>query len=126
MRALVTTLVMVTALLACWGGFLAYTDKTSADLLSSMNDVYECAAYNDWPGALSACDAFLESWDASSKVYAIYMEGVCVHDIELSARRCRGYIMSENCPLTLGEAASILTHIKLMQENDRVNLSNVL
>ncbi len=126
MRALITTLIMVLVLLGCWGGFLIYTDNTSAVLVSSMADVYECAADDDWIGALNACDSFLEKWDRNSKVYTVYMEGVCVHDIELSAKRCRAYIMSEDAPLTLGEAASILAHIKIMKEADRVSFSNVM
>lgn len=126
MRALVTTLIMVLILLACWGGFLVYTDNTSAVLSEHMGDVYDCAADSDWEGALRACDDFLEKWDSNSKVYAIYMEGVCVHDIELSAKRCRGYILSEDAPLVMGESASILAHISLMRDSDRVSLRNVL
>ncbi len=126
MRALITTLIMVLVLLGCWGGFLIYTDNTSDVLVSSMVNVYECAADDDWAGALDACDGFLERWDRNSKVYTVYMEGVCVHDIELSAKRCRAYIMSEDAPLTLGEAASILAHIKIMKETDKVSFSNVM
>ena len=126
MRALVTTLIMVLILLACWGGFLVYTDNTSAVLSDHMDDVYGCAAGSDWKGALKACDDFLEKWDMNSKVYAIYMEGVCVHDIELSAKRCRGYILSEDASLVMGDSARILAHISLMRDSDRVSLRNVL
>lgn len=126
MRALVITLVMVFTLLTFWGVFLIYTDNSSDELIRYMTDVYEYASEGDWDGALEGCDFFLKKWSRNSKIYALYMEGTCVHDIELSAERCRGYIISQNASLTLGESASILAHIRLMKENERVSLSNVM
>lgn len=126
MRALVITLAMVFALLTSWGVFLIYTGNSSDKLIHYMTDVYERASEGDWDGALDRCDFFLKKWNQNSKIYALYMEGTCVHDIELSTERCRGYIISQDMPLTLGESASILAHIRLMKENEKISLSNVI
>jgi hypothetical protein len=125
MKGLITTLVMVLILLLMWGFFLYYTDSTSDVLVSSMTEIYDYSSIEEWELALDACDKFLDDWDRYSKIYGLYMESVCVHDIELSTKRCRGYIKAENKPLSVGESASILAHFKLMRENDRLHMINI-
>lgn len=126
MKALATTSVMVIIMIGGWLAFSFYTDESSGGLVSSMETVYEYCYAEDWDGALAACDDFLESWAESSRIYGLYMESVCVHDIELSAKRCRGYVCARDRELAMGESASILAHLKIMKESDRISLINVL
>lgn len=126
MKALLTTSVMVIIMIGGWLAFSFYTDKSSEELVDYMNAVYEDSYLEEWDGAADACNDFLDKWADSSRIYGLYMESACVHDIELSAKRCRAYVNARDRELALGESASILAHLKLMNESDRISLINVL
>lgn len=125
MKALVITFLMVLCMLLFWAGFSYYTDTTADVLIASMNEVYEQTASGQ-PGAAGiSCRKFLSDWERCSKIYGLYYDNVCVHDIQLSAERCLGYIESKDAALILGEAASIVSHLELLKEADRIRAFNI-
>ena len=125
MKALVITFLMVLCMLLFWAGFSYYTDTTADALIASMNEVYEQTASGQPRAAGISCRKFLSDWDQYSKVYGLYYDNVCVHDIELSARRCLGYIEAGDSSLILGESASIISHLELLKEADRIRAFNI-
>ena len=126
MKALLITFLMVLVLIMLWFGFSVYTEDTSAVLVSSMDKIYNNVLDMRWVDATDDCNQFLKQWEHCSRFYGLYLDNVCVHDIELSAHRCMGYIKSENASLAAGEAASILSHLQLLKEADRIQMFNLM
>lgn len=112
-------------MLLAWGGFSMYTQDSSEVLVSSMENVYIYAKSGDWQQAGKYNDVFINDWNKYEKIYALYMESTSLHDVKLSAERCRGYIESQDQTMTMGESASILSHIKLLQKTDTMEIGNL-
>lgn len=125
MKALMITFLMVVIMALFWVGFTLYTENTTDVLVSSMNAVYAQTMSGQPQAAGISCRKFLSDWDQYSKVYGLYYDNVCVHDIELSARRCLGYIEAGDSSLILGESASIISHLELLKEADRIRAFNI-
>ena len=102
-------------MLLAWGGFSMYTQE----------NVYIYAKSGDWQQAGKYNDVFINDWNKYEKIYALYMESTSLHDVKLSAERCRGYIESQDQTMTMGESASILSHIKLLQKTDTMEIGNL-
>lgn len=125
MKSLIWPLIIFVIVLLAWGGFSLYTKDSSAVLANSMENVYICAQRGDWQQADEYNDIFINDWDKYEKIYALYMESTSLHDVKLSAERCRGYIEAQNQSMAMGESASILSHIKLLQKTDTMEMGNL-
>ncbi|MCI8283702.1 MAG: DUF4363 family protein [Firmicutes bacterium] len=125
MKSLILPLIIFIIMLLAWGGFSMYTQDSSEVLVSSMENVYIYAKSGDWQQAGKYNDVFINDWNKYEKIYALYMESTSLHDVKLSAERCRGYIESQDQTMTMGESASILSHIKLLQKTDTMEIGNL-
>ncbi len=125
MKSLILPFIMFLTVLIVWGIFLLYTQSSAARLMDSMENVYICAKSGDWEQSEDYNGDFLRQWDKYEKIYSLYIESTYLNDIRLSAERCLGYIESENRSLAMGESASILSHIELLEKNDTIEIGNL-
>ena len=126
MKNLIFPTVLLLTIVCLWFGVSAYTEKTGAEMVESMEAVFQYSADDDWTGAKANMSIFMKQWDDSSKFFSLYMHEEMLQSIENSVERCQGYIKIEDRVQACGEASEIICDLKLIMGDDRFKLPGLL
>lgn len=126
MRSITIPFICVVLVFSLWRISLMYTADTQKDLLPVLSEIRVSASEEDWESAAASYHDFYNLWKKYSTVYSYYMNSEDIDTIELSIKRCEGYLSAENKGLVCGEVAEIAAQLQHIHENGLFSAKNIL
>lgn len=126
MKALIVSIVSLTIVVAGWGFFVNYSDKSIHRLMNSIEDDIITSVYTqDWAKAEDQFDDLSKKWHKQKKIYSFFFNTIDINDTDFSIARAKYYIRTKNVSLASGELNCVKEQLGFLHLNELVSLDNV-
>lgn len=126
MRALIISILSVAVIIASWGIFVNYSDKSIHEMTNAIEDEILISVYaEDWTNAQAQFDEFSKKWHKEKKIYSFFYSTVSLNETDYSIARAKNYIYSENIALSSGELSCIKEQLGFLHLNELISLDNL-
>lgn len=125
MKALIISFVSLAVVIASWGFFVNYSDKTIHHLMNAIEDDILISVYaEDWDKAKEQFNDMAERWHNQKKVYSFFFNTKDINETDYSIARAKNYIYARDVPLSTGELNCIREQLKFLHQNELITLDN--
>ena len=126
MKSIAIPFICVILVFSLWWLSILYTADTGKDLLPVLSEVRMSASEENWEGAAVSYRDFIDLWQKYSTIYSYYMNSADIDEIELSIKKCEGYIAAKNKGLVCGEVSEIAARLQQIHEGSLFSVKNIL
>lgn len=125
MKALVISFISISVVIAAWGVFVNYSDKSIHGLMNTIEDDIIISVYaEDWDKAEKQFDDMAKKWHKQKKIYSFFFNTMDLNEADYSIARAKDYIHSRDLPLAAGEMNCIKEQLKFLHLNELITLDN--
>lgn len=126
MKALITSIVCIALLIACWGVFLSFSDRNIHELMNSIEDEILVSVYaEDWDKAEDQFDDLSGKWHDQKKVYSFFFNTLDINETDYSIARAKNYIYARDVSLASGELNCVKEQLGFLHLNELISLDNI-
>lgn len=126
MRALIISIISIAVLLAGWGVFVNYSDKTIHKMMNTIqDDILVNVSVQDWRRAEKQFDDLSDKWHKQKKIYTFFFNTKEINDTDYSIAKAKYYIKQKNAALSSGELNCIREQLKFLHLNELITADNV-
>lgn len=126
MKSIAIPFICVILVFSLWWLSILYTADTEKDLLPVLSEVRVSASEENWEGTAVSYRDFIDLWQKYSTIYSYYMNSADIDEIELSIKKCEGYIAAKNKGLVCGEVSEIAARLQQVHEGSLFSVKNIL
>lgn len=125
MRTLTTIVVIVMLLIG--GSFASYRYiQTTTHTTGEHLDVLEQSiSAQKWEGAIRELTIVQQNWDENNTWWSILLDHQEIDTINLSLRRLKRFIATQDVTLSLGEVSSLKLLFENIHDKDKFTLKNI-
>ena len=126
MRALITSIISISIIIAGWGIFVNYADKNIHELKNMIEKEIIVSVYaEDWDSAKVQFKDLSGKWHKQKKIYAFFFDTGAVMETDYSIAKAKNYIYAEDIPLASGELSCVNEQLGFLHLNELITLDNV-
>lgn len=125
MKALIISFISLAVVIASWGFFVNYSDKTIHQLVYAIEEDILISVYSeDWDKAERQFNDMAGKWNKQKKIYSFFFNAKDVNETDYSIARAKNYIYARDIPLSTGELNCVREQLKFLHQNELITLDN--
>lgn len=126
MKALIISIMSIAVVIAGWGIFVSYSDRTIHRLMNSIEDDILVSVYaQEWDRAEKQFDKVSKDWHRQKKIYTFFFNTKEINDTDYSIARAKYYIRTRDAALASGELNCVQEQLKFLHLNELITLDNI-
>lgn len=127
MKDLVVSFLIIAFLVGGWLIFDSYSHQLTTNLSQDLSEnIIPLTEAENWQDAANLYDKFEKNWDDYKKVSLCFLENNQISELDLCIARAEKYIEAEDVSNAAGELCSIAKQLSLLDQREKVTLSNIL
>lgn len=126
MKALIISIISIAVVIAGWGIFVSYSDRTIHRLMNSIEDDILVSVYaQEWDRAEKQFDKVSKDWHRQKKIFTFFFNTKEINDTDYSIARTKYYIRIRDAALASGELNCVQEQLKFLHLNELITLDNI-
>ncbi len=127
MKDLIISFLIVSALIFGWLLFEDYSHQICNNLASTIDEsIIPKTEAEEWQSVADMYDDFEKQWNKYKKISLSFLENDQISEIDLCVARAEKYIEAKDVSNSAGELCSISKQLELLDNREKITLSNIL
>lgn len=127
MKALITSIVSLALLIGCWGIFYHYSDDHLHEIINACEDAIMADIQNEnWDDAYDSFKDQYDKWHQYQDKALYFLDTQSVNDTDTTFAKTLMYIKAKDVSNSSGELLSLIEQLRVLHENEGLNLHNIL
>lgn len=125
MKKLILSLIAMAIIIISSILLIVYFKSSSEKMVEAIEKTTSLVAQNSWEEAKTSIKNIEIMWDDTEKIWTVLTDHFEVDNIEMSLKKSKEYIETQNLPLTLAELESLKFMMEHMHKKEQFNLKNI-
>lgn len=109
-----------------WILVVNHMDASLHELITIVDDrIILNISKGNWSLASENLNVFIEKWKKNKKLYGLFIDEGAVIQVDYACARAEMYLETQTEALSKGEMAFLKEHLRILHENELVNLENI-
>lgn len=127
MRDLIVSAIAVSALIAVWLLFSAYSDSRIESFTHTIEaEILPMVEEENWPESNKQISALNESWHRYKKTALLFLDTESINEIDYSLAKSLKYIAACDLSNSSGELLVLHEQFIYLSTNEKISLANIL